>query len=208
MLTGPGVFNHPINVRPSADVHIPSGWPLDESGAMTCLTCHEQGERGQVVSAALRPTPRAESPGSQRFCTACHTDASARTAKSSHWMAMKVAHVRPNNSAGDRETLDDGSRLCLSCHDGVNAGEAENSVSRRAARISFEDASSNHPIGMTYSNQSRSKLKSVSGLPPEVALPGGKVGCVSCHNLYNRERGRLTVPIDGSALCFTCHDLR
>lgn len=74
------------------------------------------------------------------------------------------------------------------------------------------DKRRNHPIGIRYQDLSRPKdlspLRPASLLPREVALPDGKVGCVSCHNLYAQKRYLLTVPIKGSELCFTCHDMR
>ncbi|UCE60662.1 MAG: hypothetical protein JSU63_02710 [Phycisphaerales bacterium] len=69
----------------------------------------------------------------------------------------------------------------------------------------------NHPIGIRYEHLSRPKdlspLRPSSMLPGTIALPDGKVGCPSCHNLYAREEKLLAVPIRASELCFTCHDV-
>ncbi|MFQ5415040.1 MAG: cytochrome c3 family protein [Phycisphaerae bacterium] len=42
-------------------------------------------------------------------------------------------------------------------------------------------------------------------MPAAVRLPGGRVSCVSCHDVFVLAPQRLTVPIEGSALCFACH---
>lgn len=51
-------------------------------------------------------------------------------------------------------------------------------------------------------------FRPASLLPREMQLPNGVVSCVSCHNLYGREKDLLSVPIEGSELCFTCHDMK
>ena len=67
----------------------------------------------------------------------------------------------------------------------------------------------NHTVGARYpsggSRGSTRALRPASLLPKQVRLPDGKISCVSCHDLYAPERFYLTVPLDGSQLCFTCH---
>ena len=69
----------------------------------------------------------------------------------------------------------------------------------------------NHPVGVNYPRTGRNgkgvQLRPTLVLPQAVRLPGGTVGCLSCHNLYARDPGRLSVPIEGSLLCMTCHPL-
>lgn len=69
----------------------------------------------------------------------------------------------------------------------------------------------NHPIGIQYpygrSPNRGTVFRLASLLPPQVRLPDDTVSCVSCHNLYARSRNLLSVPIDDSTLCFTCHDI-
>lgn len=38
-------------------------------------------------------------------------------------------------------------------------------------------------------------------------LPDGKVSCVSCHQGYRKEHGKLVVTKEKSALCFECRNL-
>lgn len=205
---GPGVENHPVHVRPSSAVAIPKGWPLDHAGSITCLTCHTQlpGLR-DGADPVLRGVEAGTRPGVE-FCANCHRSTETRTAAGMHWMAVRVAHVKleQDRSASSFGLMDEDSRRCLECHDGVSTGESANSLGRGHGG---SDMRKNHPVGVEYrSNKppgSRTQLRSEFMLPAEIRLPGGKVSCVSCHNLYSSERYRLSVPIERSELCFACH---
>jgi predicted CXXCH cytochrome family protein len=146
------------------------------------------------------------------FCAACHAHGSGRTASSAHWAVVGVAHVKPGDDRTARGggMVDAQSRRCLECHDGVNAMESINPVGM-ASGSSFADAQRNHPIGMSYPNgrsrRSNALFRSAQFLPETVHLPGGNVSCVSCHNLYAGTPKLLSVPLEGSRLCFTCHDM-
>ena len=211
---GPGVTNHPVGVAPSAFVAIPPGWPLDDEGAITCLTCHREVPAG---SARSEPRLRGEdNPAAAgiEFCARCHGQAEEHNAQSAHWLALGMAHVPGEGTATHvvNGSLDAGTRQCLSCHDGVNATESKNMTPGTSSRGYSGDSRRNHPVGVQYRDQSRpsnlSPLRPAGLLPPEVALPDGRVGCSSCHNLYAGTRYLLTVSIQGSELCLTCHDMR
>ena len=83
--------------------------------------------------------------------------------------------------------------------------------SRSGVREATGSPRSRTPVGVDYplSNLKRgaSPYRSPALLPPQIRLPDGKVSCVSCHDLYSAERDRLTVRIEGSALCLTCHQM-
>ncbi len=108
--------------------------------------------------------------------------------------------------------LDSTTRQCLSCHDGATATASKNDTPWTSLLSDFGGSGRNHPVGVTYDSFSRPKdltpLLPISLLPDEVALPDGKVACVSCHDLYTTEPHLLTVPIYGSELCLTCHEMR
>ncbi len=205
---GPGIENHPVHVRPSRAVRIPAGWPLDHTGAVTCLTCHRTlpGLR-EGADPALRGVAPGEQPGVD-FCTNCHRADGPQTAAGMHWMAVRVAHVTAEQDRAVRllGSLDEHSRRCLECHDGVNGGDSR-AIS--GGGHGGSDLKRNHPVGVVYRSHkprgARTQLKSEHLLPAQVRLPGGKVSCVSCHNLYARDANRLSVPIERSKLCFTCH---
>ncbi len=146
------------------------------------------------------------------FCANCHDAAGAFGRGSSHWMAVGYAHLTSEGEPSTRRgaVLDAMSNNCLTCHDGVNAREAGHQWLRSAGGY-LGDPGRNHPVGIPYvrreTDRRGSPLRHVTLLPGEVRLPDGKVSCVSCHNLYNVERYRLSVPIEGSRLCLTCHDM-
>lgn len=209
---GPGVTNHPVGVVPSSDTPIPEDWPLDANGALTCTTCHVElpsldGSRG----ANLRDFED-EIAGAGAFCMKCHVGDGVNNARSMHWVAVGVAHVKADaRSSGGGRGLDTASRRCMSCHDGVNASDSPYSAPGGRASTDYGDTRRNHPVGVQYENRrSRAKgvrMKPSSMLPNEVQLIGNTVGCTSCHNLYSQERYKLAVPIEGSRLCLTCHDM-
>ncbi len=205
---GPGIENHPVHVRPTRAVRIPAGWPLDPTGSLTCLTCHTKlpGLR-EGADPALRGVAGGAQPEID-FCTNCHQTDGPRTAAGLHWMAVRVAHVTPEQDRTTRSfgALDEHSRRCLECHDGVSTSDSR---SMSAGGHGGSDLKRDHPVGVRYLSRkprgARTQLKSEYLLPAQVRLVGGKVSCVSCHNLYATGPGRLSVPIERSQLCFTCH---
>jgi predicted CXXCH cytochrome family protein len=217
---GPGIFNHPIHVVPPPTMTIPSGWPLDASGAITCLTCHAQMPAGADVADPklrdfaddfLQGRGTLVRPDYSEFCARCHSDRNLSQASEAHWLGTSVAHVKPTSRGSGGGTLDAESRRCLECHDGVSASEALNPTGP-ARGTGMGDVATNHPVGVQYPSAARrgsgTRYRPASLLPREVQLPGGAVSCVSCHNLYAPGKNHLTVPIEGSELCFTCHDMR
>lgn len=209
---GPGVTNHPVGVVPSAAVRVPADWPLGPDGTIMCSTCHyRMPAREGEPNSYLRPAGRMEE-ASAAFCVECHGASDNRSAAGMHWMAVRVAHVKPGArvSKGPSGSLDAESRLCLGCHDGVTATESANPTASSPRR--FSDMRRQHPVGIRYPDRTRGKsgarLRSSRSLPQRVRLPEGRVSCVSCHNLYETKRHRLSVPIEESELCFTCHDMR
>jgi len=210
---GPGVANHPVNIVPSPAVIIPDGWPVASDGSITCLTCHtELGSLAEGGDLHLRDFDLATGDPIQ-FCAKCHASDSKRTAGGMHWMAVGVAHVKPGASAAHRNpgSLDAGSRRCMECHDGVTARESATANAWSRGPGSIGDHRRNHPVGVPYpkrfSRKGAGPFRPTKSLPPKVRLPDGQVSCISCHDLYAPDRHKLSVPIEGSALCFTCHEL-
>ncbi len=210
---GPGDTNHPVNVRPSQAISIPQGWPVDSDGSITCLTCHT---KRPSLAGGDSPSLRESNDtlrGHIGFCGRCHIDGERPTAGGMHWRAVRLAHVKVDDALGGRSApgLDSQTRACLECHDGVTARESRNTLGSSIVSDAW-DARREHPVGVPYPGSLGRLRESAyipkNMLPPQVQLPGGKVSCVSCHNLYAGERNLLTVPIEGSALCFACHSMR
>jgi len=211
LMDGPGESNHPVHVVPSEAIEIPQDWPLEVDGSITCLTCHTKvPSLDGSPSPQLRDFdgPRAES---ARFCGRCHGRDGGRQARNMHWTAMRSAHIRDEDSYHTRRStrLDTESRRCLGCHDGVNAKESRNTLGMSVVR-SLDDLKTSHPVGVDYPDRQTQRqtgqYRQATALPHQVRLPNGKVSCVSCHNLYSKERHLLTVPMERSALCVTCHN--
>lgn len=209
---GPGVINHPVGVIPSAAIHVPDGWPLDARGAITCLTCHESLESLSEQTPTQLRTPPGTDTNTGYLCVACHDTGRTGDSPGIHWTVYRYAHIKPESDSTPSRTgnLDGTSTRCLTCHDGVSAQEALYSTGGPSGDSSFSDKGRNHPIGVPFRKnriKSGMKLRPESVLPASIRLPKGQVSCVSCHNLYNTKRKRLSVPIEGSALCFSCHDM-
>ena len=212
LTAGPGVTNHPIDVRPSGSMRLPEGWPLSADGTLTCLTCHT---KVPTLEGATRPNLRdfaEEEAEPLEFCRKCHLNDSERSAAAQHWLAVGKAHPRNDAPAARSSGLLDGeSRMCLGCHDGVNAVESSESTALNRGAGAVGDPGRNHPVGVRYPTRAPRNqsvpFRPQSLLPAEIRLPDGKVSCVSCHDLYARDQHHLTLPIEGSMLCFSCHEL-
>ena len=210
---GPGTVNHPVNVVPSSSIHVPSDWPLAPDGSITCTTCHQTLPALNGESDIRLRGSATGRPSSPAFCSNCHVDTGSRTGASLHWSAMGRAHVKadsPRSIGGG--SMDRQSMECLSCHDGVSATETHGGVAWSGFGAgSMGDRQSSHSVGAAYGRKGQSRrggaLRPANTLPPEVRLPEGKVSCVSCHNLFERSKNHLSVPIEQSALCFTCHEM-
>ncbi|MEK6674898.1 MAG: cytochrome c3 family protein [Planctomycetota bacterium] len=208
-------MNHPVFVVPTAAVRVPSDWPLDANGAITCLTCHTRiPGRDETARIELRGFDEGEVGGNPvSFCAVCHQVDGFRSASGTHWLANAKAHIHVSSdeSQGWGGRLDDESRRCLGCHDGVGAGETSYETGHNQHNGAFGGDGRNHPVGIAYPRGGKDRngirYHIPATLPKSVRLPGGTVGCVSCHDLYSAEPMYLSVRIEGSALCFTCHDM-
>jgi predicted CXXCH cytochrome family protein len=207
ILKGPGATNHPVGVRPSASVHIPEGWPLAADGTLTCTTCHQglsRPDRGQLRAPVDPDNPQA-------FCGKCHN--SDGNGLNLHWLAVPVAHLPGRTVRDSRKgaSMDRAAQSCLACHDGVTASEAAYQPAGHLGPGGFADRGRNHPIGVNYppagTHRVEVPLRPASLLPENVLLPNGKVSCVSCHDPYATTAKQLTVPIEESRLCMTCHQM-
>lgn len=115
-----------------------------------------------------------------------------------------------------------GSRLCLSCHDGITAPTSESaghgSAPATLARLTGPavlgtDLSDDHPISFVYDTALAARQGDLA--PPSVVKrklfldPTQQLQCMSCHDPH-QDRYRKFLRIDDRAgnLCTTCHTLR
>lgn len=89
---------------------------------------------------------------------------------------------------------------CLSCHDGMLAP----AVLYCTGNCDFK---ASHSIMRVYPPYGREKeyVPVEDVLAAGVRLFQGRIGCISCHNLENKNRYHLVVETSGSKLCYTCH---
>jgi hypothetical protein len=209
---GPGAQNHPMNIRPSSAVSIPGGWPLAADGTLKCTTCHERLPSIDGTGEPMLRVSRSSRGSTSEFCLNCHGNAEIGTRRSMHFLAMEKAHVLPIDDEGARtgSQLDSESRRCLSCHDGVTASEHVNGPAASSVGL-FVERGQAHPVGISYGSsgghQAKTPLRHRNLIPHEVRLPGGVVSCVSCHDIYQASPNLLSLPIEGSKLFFSCHEM-
>lgn len=117
--------------------------------------------------------------------------------------------VKVSLSSHEEVEIDELTLQCLNCHDGVYTTghliRLRNGTARGAGSI--DRIHGGHPIGMDYGTLAfrGRNLKRPDQLPPEIILASGKVGCLSCHNPANPEGHHMTVAMEHSTLCFSCH---
>jgi predicted CXXCH cytochrome family protein len=187
--------SHPSGFTP---VNKPAdSYPLDWKGDLTCSTCHDVHGNSPSL---MRGTK-----SGKEFCFACH-DAGFFRKMRDGGASLMVGHLARGVEAG-APLLDVYSRQCMECH-GSNADPRlvtsidRNGIARHAgSRV-------NHPVGISYQ-----KATAFGGYLPrrvvekKLLLPDGLVSCVSCHQGYRKDHGKLVVSSAQSRLCYECHDL-
>jgi len=182
--------SHPSGFTPRRQ--LPPEFPLDNRGMVTCSTCHD---------------PHGDKPGRLRvakigrdLCLSCHRKGFFRNMPDRGESLVASGHLDASTLRSWR--IDSYSLRCMDCHSD-QASIAGDGRRVAASRLSAGGAP-NHPIGMKYDRvASRGGLRPAAALSDEVLLPDGKVSCVSCHDGYGREHGKL---VRRGRLCFECHD--
>lgn len=187
------VASHPSGVPPR--MPIPEQFPLDWKGDMTCSTCHS-------IHSSKPGLPRVRASG-KRLCLACHEQDFFARMKDGGISIMVSGHL--DARAPLVGEIDAFSIHCMSCHDERGGDLA---VSMSGNLIRHNSGRGNHPVGVPYQRGlTFGGYRPVNLLPAAVALPNGKVSCISCHESYSDRHGKLVMDNTGSRLCYTCHDL-
>lgn len=190
-------MGHPIDATPMLAA-IPDDFPL-EGGRLLCATCHTPcGEFAEGNPYMLRGDLRKE-----RFCSNCHRNSPIPMEKK-HYGISGVAHPRTTEPVmGSQSLVDDITLICMSCHTDGGIGPAANIIVGEDLRVSHS-----HSVGTNYEESSRwdRELRSYASVSEVVVLREGKVGCLSCHNIYSKKPPLLAMNNSGSRLCMTCHD--
>lgn len=187
--------SHPSGFAPRRS--LPAEFPLDWKGDLTCSTCH--------LTHGFEPGLLRGKKRARDFCLACHEQAFFSGMKDAGTSLVISGHL----DVGRRRStidIDAHSLHCLGCHAGGHSGGGTVSVSGSGV-LRHSSGSAPHPIGRSYRDASRK-----GGLHPEyqlaqkkIMLSDGKVSCVSCHEAYKKDHGKLVVSLNRSELCLSCH---
>jgi predicted CXXCH cytochrome family protein len=183
------IMSHPTGFKPVNP--LPADLPLDWKGDLTCSTCHEvHGNMPSLMRGARQ---------GKALCLACH-EASFFTAMKDRGMSLRAsghALARLNDSTG----IDALSLHCMGCHN--DRTDALGVQVSSDGLVRHNSGGANHPIAVAY--PSGGDYRPRGDLPKAIWLPDGKLSCVSCHQPYKKEHGKLVVTNEGSALCLQCH---
>ena len=182
--------SHPTGFIPARS--LPTEFPLNEKGEMTCTTCHDIQKNG-------KPALQVQKRGKQ-FCASCHSESFFASMPDAGNSLITSGHLSADNKSSG--TLDNYSTECMTCH--MDKGEVSGrKVASRKFMLSTIGGG-NHAVGMDY-NQFQYKIdyRPVNSLPEEIFLPEGKVSCISCHKAYTKKHGEI---VSKDNLCITCHD--
>jgi len=181
----------PANIHPLRPVPErmtpPKGWPL-EGGALTCLTCHEQGHDDQ------EPTPKMLRGGpyasAREVCRRCHGEFDLR-------------------SSTIHRDINEG-RRCEFCHVGTPVVGRDRSDTVKLLAPPDLLCMRCHDVAASPSNHHRYFARGgvvVGRVPDFLPLSDGRITCTTCHNPHQLEASnyRLRGGVGESALCLECH---
>jgi len=189
--------SHPTDVRPV--LSIPNDMPLMD-GRLTCLTCH------YAHSGGSNPFQKKKHYFLRRpirgiiFCSSCHKIDENRHIAFGN-IHKGVYEETDSTTRVDRMTLE-----CIECHDQEMTEERLGTLG--AGSWTHYSKSFNHPVGSTYrdfSTKFRRKYRPENTLRKEVKLYNGKIGCGTCHDMYSKEKGMLSLSNRTGNLCTECH---
>jgi predicted CXXCH cytochrome family protein len=178
---------HPLRKVPPK-ITVPKGWPLS-GGALTCLTCHDQGHEDQPQRRWMLHGGPYDSP--REVCRNCHGTTDLEKSRIhqeiNEGKSCEMCHrTRPKPGTDTIKTVTfiaDPDLLCLRCHD---QSAADGSV---------------HHAGVI------GRQIDPDQLPVSLPLFQGRVICATCHNPHQLEVAemRLRAALDTSHLCVGCH---
>lgn len=178
---------HPLRKVPPT-ISVPKGWPLT-AGALTCLTCHDQGHEDQPQQRRMLHGGPYSSPRS--VCWNCHSktdlDSSRIHLEINEGKSCEMCHkTRPQLGFDTVKTVTfiaDPDLLCLRCHD-QNATDG----SAHHSGVVGREIDPGH-------------------FPVELPLFENRVICATCHNPHIKEATgyRLRESVGASVLCLGCH---
>lgn len=184
-------MSHPSGFAPPPGMVIPPTYPLDWKGDLTCSTCHE-------VHSDLPGKMRGVLLG-RELCMSCHDQAFFNNMRDGG-ESLVSGHLGIPNSQ-NWQSLDPYSVQCMECH----AIRGDVAVD---PNFVVRHGSQNHPVGKKYAEaESYGGYRPASMLSKKINLPNGMVSCVSCHETFTKNHGKVITTSNITTLCFECHDL-
>lgn len=184
-------MSHPSGFAPRPGKAIPAGYPLDWKGDLTCSTCHKVHSNlpGKLRGTAIR----------RDMCLACHEQSFFDNMRDGGVSMMQSGHLRGAPNTQSWQTMDPYSLQCMECH--ADRGDIDIDSNQI-----LHHGSQNHPIGRNYKAAARfGGYQPASMLPKNILLPNGLVSCVSCHEVYTKDHGKVVTTNSGVSLCHECH---
>ncbi len=187
-------------------------------GCLIVLSCFALRVYGIVAGTAHDFSPAKDG---GRACQFCHTPhmALADTPLWNHKLSEAVYEIYWSSSLDAEVGQPTGSsKLCLSCHDGTIALEANvrggsGKTYMPPGKTNFgTDLSDDHPVSFVYSadiSNKDSQIRNPQYLPEEVMLDRfGEMQCVTCHDPHDNTFSKFLVTTNiKSNLCMKCHNL-
>jgi predicted CXXCH cytochrome family protein len=187
--------SHPSGFLPR--IKLPADYPVDWKGDLTCSTCHEVHGKNPGILRGDR--------SGRELCLSCHDASFFVRMRDQGASLMNSGHLYARTSA-DNSSLDAYSRQCMECHGGKGDNRAP-TIDRNMV-VRHGTSSLNHPIGANYVSAAKfGGYRPVATISKKIMLPGGQVSCVSCHEGFTANHGRIVKSERGAGLCYECHDL-
>lgn len=187
--------SHPSGFMPR--FKLPADYPLDWKGDLTCSTCHDvHGKTPGIMRGERR---------GRALCLSCHDGSFFVRMRDRGASLLDSGHLDAS-SASASASLDPYSIQCMECHGGN--GDSRAPTIDRNKVVRHGTSSLNHPIGGNYVAAAKfGGYRPSSMISKNIMLPGGLVSCVSCHEGFSANHGRIVRPESGSGLCNECHNL-
>jgi len=209
-------FNHPVGVKPSDDVTIPTSegktvFPLNKDGKIYCGTCHsahgvdwKEKEKAKGATLFLRIENR-----NSNLCIACHLNRATGSRKGNHPVNKKLEKLPAVLVKAGSQFSDNNKIICQSCH--LAHGSKQKRMLVRPNHNSDLCASCHkHKANIRKTKHNMSLMA-----PSAKNIRGSKAGesgpCSACHIPHKARWPRLwSRPLSASkdaasAYCLDCH---
>jgi len=125
-------------------------------------------------------------------------------------LALALLAAAPCSASGAGAVeIDQFSKDCIVCHDGAGASsvgvDLRNNPESHHSRVNA--ITSDHPIGMKYNNYvAQDRGYKAMPMDTNMVFVNGAVGCLTCHDPLNLDKGHLAKSDKNSELCLSCHN--